>query len=311
MEIQAILDQMILVVLHVSLWQGRKALHREDLASNGINVDKLPPGTLATLGSKRIISPEAVKIFASLKREADRLCLQHGVRFVGAGYAVPKEKVEKLNMELQRIKGAFDVAKAEFLSVYDIEVEKWINSNPPEWSSIIRAAIEPPSHIKKTISFNYAAISVNAPADVENNGLDEEMGSLYGQLCHEVRQAARQAYETSFVGKQEVTRKALRPIRAIREKLAGLSFLDQGIVDTIQVIDDTLAKLPKNGSIKGTDLNMVAGLVGRQLANIGRDVPVEAEIEEEIIEDAPEYIISAALINSQNSGDVAPITWDF
>ena len=34
MEIQTILDQMILVVLHVSLWQGRKALHLEDYLRN-------------------------------------------------------------------------------------------------------------------------------------------------------------------------------------------------------------------------------------------------------------------------------------
>ena len=311
MKIKSILDQMILVVLNISLWQGRKALHLGDLALNGVDVDKLPPGTLATLGSKRIISPEAVKIFAALKREAERFCLQNGVRFGGGGYAIPREKVDELNQELKRIKGEFEVAKSTFLSVYDEEVEKWIDSNPPEWSPIIRAAVESPGHIQKTITFNYAALDVSAPADVGDNGLDEEVDSLYGQLCHEVRVAARQAYEGSFVGKQEVTRKALRPIRSIRDKLAGLLFLDQSIVETIQVIDDTLEKLPKNGAIKGTDLNMVAGLVGRQLANIGRVVPDEPEIEEENIEEAPEYIVPAAIINSQNSGDVAPITWDF
>ena len=38
MSTQVILDQMILVVLNITLWQGRKALQAGDLALNGIDV---------------------------------------------------------------------------------------------------------------------------------------------------------------------------------------------------------------------------------------------------------------------------------
>ena len=82
MKSQAILDQMILVVLNISLWQGRKALKMSDLALNGIDIDKLPPESLATLGSKRIISPKAVKIFISLKRAAKKFCLKNFCRYM-------------------------------------------------------------------------------------------------------------------------------------------------------------------------------------------------------------------------------------
>lgn len=311
MNTQAILDQMILVVLNITLWQGRKALHSGDLALNGIDVDKLPPGTLATLGSKRIISPDAVKNFMSLKRQAMKLCLQNGVRFGGDGYAVPRGKVDALIFELKRLKEEFETAKAEFMSVYEEEVEKWIDSNPPEWAAVIRAAVDTPKHIKKVLSFKYAALEVKVPVGIEECGLDDEVDSLYGQLCHEVRVVARQAYENSFVGKQEITRKTLRPIKAIRGKLTGMLFLDPSIAETIQAIDDTLSKLPDQGVIRGTDLNMVAGLVGRQLANMGRIVADEQLVVEDSNEEVPEVVIQAEIIVSPNTGKVAPITWDF
>lgn len=311
MQTRNILDQVILVVLNISLWQGRKALQTGDLALNGIDVSKLPPGTLATLGSKRIISPDAVKIFVSLKRAAIKFCVQNGVRFGGDGYAIPREKIDELCQELKRLKEEFEVAKASFLSVYEEEVEKWIAANPPEWAPIIRAAVDTPNHIRKSLTFNYAALEVKAPADVGENGLDDEVQSLYGQLCHEVRVAARHAYENSFVGKQEITHKTLRPIKSIRAKLVGLLFLDPSIAETIQVIDDTLSKLPVDAPIKGTDLNMVAGLVGTQLANMGRTVMDEHKNEEEFTEDVPVDAIPVEIIISPNTGRVAPITWDF
>ena len=311
MKTRKILDQMILVVMNITLWQGRKALQTGDLALNGIDVDKLPPGTLATLGSKRIISPDAVKIFVSLKREALKYCLQYGVRFGGCGYAVPREKVAVLSQELKRIKGDFEAAKVQFLSVYHEEVERWVAANPPEWAPIIRASVDSSRHIEKTISFNYAALDVKPPDDVEADGLDDEVDSLYGQLCHEVRVAARHTFENYLVGKREITHKTLRPIKLIREKLVGLLFLDPTIAETIQVIEDTLQKLPEDTVIKGTDLNMVAGLVGRQLANMGRPVTAEPEHETDTTEEPPGDELPAARITTQYTGAVASIIWDF
>lgn len=305
---QIILDQMNLVVLNISLYQGRKAIKRADLALTGIDVGKLPPGTLATLGSKRIISPKALRIFSKLRLSARRICLQNGVRFGGCGYAIPRERIEFVSGELKRMKNEFEAAKANFLSVYQEEVEKWVSENPPEWAQIIRGAMDSPSHIDKAISFNYAAFEARPPAEVTENGLDEEVNSLYGQMCHEVRVSARRAYDNSFVGKKEVSQKALRPIKTIRAKLVGLLFLDPSVGETIQAIDETLEKMPADGVIKGTDLNMLAGLLGRQLANMGRTVSHISESEEDAGDEMPE---GTEPEGAERTGKVEPITWDF
>jgi hypothetical protein len=97
----------------------------------------------------------------------------------------------------------------------------------------------------------------------------------------------------------------------MREKLLGLAFLDPSIAEAILVIDETFNKIPRTGAIEKSDLDMVAGLVGRRLANFGRTLPVEPELEVEPEVEAEEEeteIIVAAIPQPQAA---APIVWDF
>ncbi|MFZ2951118.1 MAG: DUF3150 domain-containing protein, partial [Desulfuromonadaceae bacterium] len=289
---------MSLVAINISLWQGRKTLHKDDLPPFGINVAKLPQKTVAALGTKKIVSPATLKVFNSLRREALKICLNNGVRFVGDGYAVPRSKVAELCLKLKQLKAEFETAKGSFLEGFDEEVKQWITKHRSEWIPLIGAAVNSKQQINKALTFNYAALDVMVPEDIADHGVDGEVIGLYGQLCSEVRLTARQAYQVSFVGKEEISNKALRPIKAIRAKLEGFSFLHSTIDDTIEAIDDVLTKLPKKGVLTGADLALVAGLVGRELANLGRDDDGNTHIEE-------------ADIVPEKTGRVAPIAWDF
>ena len=53
----------------------------------------------------------------------------------------------------------------------------------------------------------------------------------------------------------------MRPVRAIREKLAGLAFLDPGIAPLVGSIDEVLAAVPRKGKISGTALAALRGVV--------------------------------------------------
>jgi hypothetical protein len=53
----------------------------------------------------------------------------------------------------------------------------------------------------------------------------------------------------------------MRPVRAIREKLAGLSFLDPGIAPLVVSIDEVLAAVPRKGKIGGPSLAALRGVV--------------------------------------------------
>ena len=318
----SIIESIVVFMLDITIPQGSKKLRAEDLTANGIDVSKLPPAALSTLGSKRFISPKELAPFQALKRTAERLLIGSGTRFI-RGYAVPEARADELNSAILSLKQQFEDTKEEFLAGYEAAIETWIGQNPPEWEGMIRSAVDSPVKVARALSFGFAPIKIASPKQLQvadddhgNEGLEEQTNGLFGQLTHEIRITAKKAYEESFVGKMSVSRKSLRPIIAMREKLSGLEFLDHSITELIASIDETLAKIPKSGLIEKTDLDMVAGLVGRRLANFGKQLHVapqlveeEVEASEEEIEEETEVLLDATTPSSAR--EITPIVWDF
>lgn len=309
--VEMILDKVNLVTLNCNIWQGKKAMTAGDLATNGIDISKLPPSSLASLGSKRIVNTDAIAPFNVLKREAARACSKVGVRFGSCGYAIPEDKMEELCSLLKGTKAAFEAQREQFLTDYDENIESWIRENPPEWEQIIRSSADSVGHVKASLSFKFAALKIKAPDGNIENGLEEEVKDLYGQLCHEIRVAAKTAYEASYSGKTEVTQRALRPIVQIREKLMGLGFLDVSLVDTIRDIDDVINCVPAKGPISGKALNLLSGLLGNQLMHLGRPKVVAAEEPLEEVVNEEEMDAPAPMDAEPVTTTVTSIDWDF
>lgn len=302
-----LLENFVVFMLDIRLWSGCRALRPEDLAVGGIDPDTLPPGTLASLGSKRIIGKEALAPFAALKREAEKLCLAKGIRFLG-GYAIPSEDAADLTTGLDRLQEQFAQTRQAFLTRYDSEIQSWIAENPPQWEPIIRRAVAPAASVGRALQFAYTPISISAPDGLSGTWLDRQAQGLFGQLCHEIRQMASSAFRASYLNKAKVTRKALRPIHAIRQKLTGLCFIDPQIPETIDAIDAALNAVPANGPLQGNTLNLLAGLLGRQLAQLGRAPAQEHEDDTELAVDADdedEQMPMAAC------GGPRSLAWDF
>ena len=306
MSTQTILDQLLLVTLNISFWSGRKALLASEIAANGIDVGALPQGTLATLESRMIIPPDTVKIFSALKREAITAVLKNGISFRWGGYAVPRDHVAQLFQELLRLKDEFESAKANFMTNFEQDISIWVQSHPAKHRELVRQLVDATRYLHHAVSFTYCACEVKIAADMadkEESGFAEEINSLHGLLCQEIRETAYWATKYYFTDREEITRKTLRPVKAIREKLAGLHFLHPTIIETVQLIDDTLNRLPKYGAITGDDLATVADLVKKQLATMGR-MSLRQHGSDEMLNVAPSRL-------TENTGKVAPIAWDF
>ena len=306
MNTHKILKQLLLVVVNISFWHGRKALQPVEIAASGIDIEQLPADTLETLELKMAIPPDTAKTFAALKREAYSLILKNGVRFGWEGYAVPREHVAVLLQELLRLKNDFLTAKTDFISGYEQDVAIWLKSCRPAHAAQIRPVVNAAASVHEGICFNYAAIEMKDP-DMEGNGLEDEVSSLYDLLCQDVRMSAQRSYEYYFAERKEITRRTLRQVKAIREKLAGMEFLHPEVNEAVELIDQTLNKLPKSGVIEGSGLATVSRLVGRQLATMGRAVSV-TPVEEYASEVQKEPVKTAT---AQQTGNVAPIAWDF
>ena len=253
---QIILNQMVLVKVEATIYGARKKLKIEDLVL--VDGSKLPPEDLASLGSKRLLDPDKLTVFNRLKKEAERLCLRIGTRFLG-GYAIPCAAATGIIAELERIALDFAAAKTEFLAGYDAAVTDWVVRHP-EFAGIIEKAVDPVEFVATRFSFDYLVVTVGLPEMLPAEDvvrLESKIGSLSEQMFYEIAVDANQFIEQSLIGKDQVTRNAVRPIRRMRDKLDGLGFLDYRVAPVVSTIDALLQRIPGKGAIAGPILQEI------------------------------------------------------
>jgi len=253
---QIILDQMVLVKVEATIYGARKKLKIEDLML--VDGSKLPPEDLASLGSKRLLDPDQLTVFNRLKKEAERICLRIGTRFLG-GYAIPCAAAPGIIAELERIALDFATAKTQFLAGYDAAVTDWVVRHP-EFAGIIEKAVDSVEFVSTRFAFDYLVVRVGLPELLPAEDivrLEAKIGSLSEQMFYEIAVDANQFIEQSLIGKDQVTRNALRPIKRMRDKLDGLGFLDYRVAPVVITIDDLLTRIPDRGAIEGPILQEI------------------------------------------------------
>lgn len=297
------LKKVICVNLDVHLWSGRAKLRASDVRVG--DGGALPPEDLASLGSKKIVNPEDISKFEALKKEAERECSKIGVKFLG-GYAIPTDKAKDLAAKLDEIGVRFDQEKAALLSSYDTKILDWVAAHPG-WESAIQSATIDRNDVDKKLQFGWQAFRIveagdeNEPADVLNKGLATTAKGLAGQLYYEISQQAGLVMEKSILGRDKVTQKILSPIRTIRSKLLGLSFIDKRVKPLIETIDHVLEQLPAAGHIEGLGLAAISGLVfilssEDRMINHGEMVLSGKPVDESFQESVPGFRAQAAAV---------------
>lgn len=257
---EMILDQIDVVKLDINLWTSSKKLRPEDLVlADG---SKLPPEDLAYLGTKKTIDPDKLKEFNRIKKEAERICLQSGTRFIG-GFANPRDEVPRITQELDELSKTFYEARDQLLATYHEDTEEWI-ARHAEFGDAIRRAIEPVESVASKLRFDYVVFRVTVPqsdAALPNatpaavDSLQRRTNSMSDQLFHEIAQEASQLIDRSFVGKDTVTGRSLNAFRRMRDKLDSLGFLDHRCMPVVDRIDVVLDALPKQGPYNGVAFN--------------------------------------------------------
>ena len=249
-----ILDNLLVVNLDVHIWSARKKLSPTDL-----NGAELPPEDLASLGSKRICDPGDIKTFSTLKSRASSLLDKHGVRFLN-GWAIAEAKAQMIQDMLDNIRAEFNHAKTIFLNSYDDSVQDWIAKHP-QWGSIIANSIVSKKYVSSRISFNWQMYKILPPTSGLATQLQECTDQLGYTLFEEIAKSAQDAWQRCFEGKTEITRKALSPLKAMHQKLLGLSFLEPRVNPVAELINAAISSVPQRGAIQGNMFTMLSGLV--------------------------------------------------
>lgn len=248
------LDNIVALNLDVHIWSARKKLTPADFGSAD-----LPPEQLASLGSKRICDPKDLRVFGTLKSRAVAMLDRIGVRFLG-GWAIPVVRVDEVKDGLDAIKDEFVKAKDEFVIRYDEIIHEWITINPG-WESLIAGSIVSVDYVRHRLGFNWQMFAVAATGQPHGTGLEEEVTSLGGTLFDEIARTAKDAWNKSYAGKTEVSRKALSPIRTIHSKLSGLVFVEPRVAPVVELIETALKKVKGRGPVLGANLLLVQGLL--------------------------------------------------
>ncbi|SIO30760.1 DUF3150 domain-containing protein [Halodesulfovibrio marinisediminis] len=248
------LDNIVALNLEVHIWSARKKLTPADFGSAD-----LPPEQLASLGSKRICDPKDLRVFGTLKSRAVAMLDRIGVRFLG-GWAIPVDRANEVRDGLEVIKNEFLKAKDEFVIRYDEIIHEWIANNPG-WESLIAGSVVSVDYVRHRLSFNWQMFTVAQTAQSQGSGLEEEVTSLGDTLFGEIAKTAKEAWQKSYAGKTEVSRKALSPIRTIHSKLAGLVFVEPRVAPIVELVEAALTKVKGRGPILGTKLLLIQGLL--------------------------------------------------
>ncbi|MBK5965805.1 hypothetical protein CCR95_17395 [Thiocystis minor] len=240
-----ITEKMALIVLTVSQWSGRKKLRADDLE---LTDSEVPSEELVSLGSKRICNPDALRVFGTLKGQADRACLKVGTRFLG-GYLIPNDQIAALSGELDLLKTEYEVETQHFLTGYDREIEDWILRHP-EWERQLRTAVDPAAKIGTKFSFRYRPLIIQ-PAEGQHDTLVEDVADIATSVFHEIAQIAI-PLEKSLIGKEAMSQHALRTFRRIQQKLDILSFVDPRIGPILDQVERFLRHVPPSGPVTGS-----------------------------------------------------------
>ena len=255
-----VLDQILALNLDVTLWTARTKLTAEDFGGVA-----LPPDELAYLGSKKIYDTAKLQVFNRLKVRAFSLLDKHGIRFL-SGWAIPEDKAGDIIKTLCAIRDDFYAAKAEFLASYEEGITDWIDRHPT-WASIISGSTVSKDYVEKRLSFSWQlyrvapAVGLTDEEAMTESGLIPEIENLGSTLFTEISNDASDIWRKVFEGKTEVTHKALSPLKTMRNKLNGLSFVEPHVVPVIDLIETALSKIPARGIITGASLLMLQGVV--------------------------------------------------
>jgi hypothetical protein len=112
------------------------------------------------------------------------------------------------------------------------------------------------------MDFRWQVFRIVPPADTAlNDNLRDDIDHLGDTLFDEIAKTATETWHRCYAGKTEITRKALSPLKAVLDKLVGLSFMEPRVAPVAELIKTAFTYIPKRGPINGGTLLLLQGLV--------------------------------------------------
>lgn len=253
--------QLVLVYPEVHIWTGTVTVDPdEDLKAVK---DQLPPASLVSSGSKRLIDPERLTPLKSARKRLERAIEDVSVPVLGSR-GVPQCKLSELHAEIEQHVGEILSLKQSLIANLDVWYDEWEAKNPT-WAHMLHRSRVPANVVDHRISarVSYGLITPVAgdPSSPLNAGLSAAASEVVPSLVDNIAATARETWARSFRGRGEVSQRAMRPVRALVEKMRSFAWCDNRIAPTVRAIESVLANVPRTGPLSMVETTIVSALL--------------------------------------------------
>lgn len=226
----------------------------KELISNG-RMFLIPQGKSAN-GQSSLLSQ-----LTSIRKGVERTLSAHGIRLMG-GYAIPNSQVSTVLQDIADANDEFNKLVDELIKEVPRLYEQQVQ-NYPEWESQLRGAQISAASIRSRCQFDIAVFEVSSPKNPQATRLfNASTNGLFDDVLKDMAANARQIMQTTFTNRGNgITRKALRPVNRIIEKLDTFTFIDARLAPMVEYLRDTMSSLPKLGNLSDNDIGRVIAML--------------------------------------------------
>lgn len=248
---------------------------------------------------------EQLRFVNRIYQSAQRELSSYGVSFGKGLTMVPLSILPVLTQKLNELQDEFDTCVQELVDNYDFYLDAHKNNNPEVSKHIERVALSV-HEFRGRFSFNIVPpMAVNPLFDEDKQAVEENVKET---LWEEIADAAKRLYQTSFVGKDRVSQKAVSAVKKIKRKLIDLSFLDDSIINVADAYDVGLSGLPTSGYLESGDFFKLSHFIS-QVSDVSYIKALAGGVSD-TAEDVfnTESVMSEDLALTENHEDVVPVS---
>lgn len=241
-NIGAFFKDMTVVYLTVSTWTAKRKLDEKELG--------LKPGQfsseVANLGSKTVFDKEKVKALRNIKNEGESFLSTMGYQCLG-GWAVPRSRLDEVEEKLTDLRERYYHTKEEIINTYESDLANYADFaelKMPGFGNIVRQAAYSVDYLQNSLQFNtrWMEDEVASPGDTLLEEIAVEASNILNSMDYTSARDGGKA--------RQFTRRAFRPLHTIKDKLAGMVFLDSCIRPVVDRLAQFLDAIPEKGKLE-------------------------------------------------------------
>lgn len=298
-----------LVQVHIRAWPAEVQLTADDL---GLTEEQIPK--FATLGNKRLIAPERMKIFSTIESRARGVLKlkQLSIPFpIGAAHFIPTEKVTEVLSKLNAYRETFYQEVEKFVDSYAEMAESFLSANET-YREKLEKFYPPANTIRNKFHFSVSMFTISFPSKMDELTLQTLQAQEKAEQEILIKQRAdlEAAYNENFQTLNTFLGDAVKHVRsniteafnAVAEKLrTGKVISTRNITSLREVISSFSSVNFLNDTAVATQLDQIGKLI-----DSGRDFKDDAAAKQDL-----HAALGQVLEVTSNVSDVDTVTGEY